>query len=111
MRRLSALPLILLAGCSTYDPVAPAPAPVVAAPAPVVVATPPPAVAAVRPGHGRIESISWLGSSAAAGASQPMRRLRIRMDDGTLQTIDTAAEGFSAGDWVELTREGYIRRS
>jgi hypothetical protein len=118
MRQLSALPLILLAGCSTYDPVTPAPAPVVlTAPAPAV-APPPPSVpvvssapSAVRPGHGRIESITWLGSSAAAGASQPMRRYRIRMDDGTVQTVDSAAEGFSSGDWIELTREGYIRRS
>ena len=119
MRYLSALPLVVIAaGCSTYDPVTPAPAPVVVAPAPTVVAAPAPGVPvvtpaplAVRPGHGRIESISWLGSSAAAGASQPMRRFRIRMDDGTTQVVDSAAEGFSTGDWVELTRDGYIRRS
>ena len=120
MSHLSALPLIALAaGCSTYEPVTPAPGPMVvtsppvAAPAPsvpVVVAAP--SAAAVRPGHGRIESITWLGaSSAAAGASQPMRRYRIRMDDGTIQVVDSAAEGFATGDWVELTREGYIRRS
>lgn len=119
MRHLSALPLIALAaGCTTYDPVTPAPGPVVVAPAPAVAAPAPasvpvvvPAPSAVRPGHGRIESITWLGTSAAAGASQPMRRFRIRMDDGTVQTVDSAAEGFSTGDWVELTREGYIRRS
>ena len=40
-----------------------------------------------------------------------MRRFHIRMDDGTVQVVDSAAEGFSTGDWVELTREGYIRRS
>jgi len=122
MRHLSALPLAALAvatGCSTYDPVTPAPAPTVVAPAPAVAAAPAPSVpvvvaepsGAVRPGHGRIESITWLGTSAAAGASQPMRRFRIRMDDGTAQTVDSAAEGFSTGDWVELTRDGYIRRS
>ena len=123
MRHLSALPLAVLAiatGCSNYAPVTPAPAPTVVTPAPAVTAAPPPSVpvvvadpsAAVRPGHGRIESITWLGtSSAAAGASQPMRRYRIRMDDGTVQTVDSAAEGFSTGDWVELTRDGYIRRS
>lgn len=104
MRHLYAVPMILLAAsCSTYDRVTPAPAPMVAATAP--------APSAVRAGHGRIESITWLDASAAAGASQPMRRLRIRMDDGTMQVIDTAVEGFSAGDWVELTPEGYIRRS
>ena len=40
-----------------------------------------------------------------------MRRFRIRMDDGTTQVVDSAAEGFSTGDWIELTRDGYIRRS
>jgi hypothetical protein len=103
MRRLFALPLaILAAGCTTYDPVTPAPRPA------VVTQTAP---AAVRPGHGRIEAITWLGTSAAAGSSQPTRRFHIRMDDGSVQVIDTAVEGFSTGDWVELTREGYIRRS
>jgi hypothetical protein len=119
MRHLSALPLIALAaGCTTYDPVTPAPGPLVVTPAPALAAPPPaavpvvvPAPSAVRPGHGRIESITWLGTSAAAGASQPMRRYRIRMDDGTVQTVDSAAEGFATGDWIELTREGYIRRS
>jgi hypothetical protein len=109
MKHFFALPLIALAaGCSTYERVTPAPAPV-AAPAPSVpVVMPAPSA---RPGHGRIESITWLGNSAAAGASQPLRRFSIRMDDGTLQVVDSAAEGFSTGDWVELTREGYIRRS
>jgi hypothetical protein len=104
MRPIFALPLVILAaGCTTYDPVTPAPAP--------AVVTPAPAPAALRPGHGRIEAITWLGTSAAAGSSQPTRRFHIRMDDGSVQVIDTAVEGFSTGDWVELTREGYIRRS
>lgn len=111
MRHRSTLPLIgalvLAAGCSTYDPVRPAPAPTIVTPPPAVV----PAPSAVRPGHGRIEAITWLGASAAAGASQPLRRYHIRMDDGTVQLVDSAAEGFATGDWVELTREGYIRRS
>lgn len=123
MRHLSSVPLLALAAaCTTYDPVtpAPAPAPVVVTPAPAVVAAPAPSVPVVvqapssvlRPGHGRIESITWLGSSAAAGgSSQPMRRFRIRMDDGTVQTVDSAAEGYSTGDWIELTSDGYIRRS
>jgi hypothetical protein len=120
MRHLSALSLIALAaGCTTYDPVTPASGPMVVTSPPTAVAAPVPSVpvvvaapsSAARPGHGRIESITWLGNSAAAGGSQPMRRFHIRMDDGTLQIVDSAAEGFSTGDWVELTREGYIRRS
>jgi hypothetical protein len=39
-----------------------------------------------------------------------MNRLRIKMDDGSMQVIDTPSTGLSNGDRVELTREGYIRR-
>jgi hypothetical protein len=49
--------------------------------------------------------------SAGAGATtKPMRRLGIKMDDGTVQYVDTAAEGYSIGDRIELTRDGYIKR-
>jgi len=52
-----------------------------------------------------------LPSSAAAGASaKPVRRFAIKMDDGTVQYVDTAAEGYSIGDRIELTHDGYIKR-
>ncbi len=122
---LSLSALALLAACATSDPVMPAPAPVVVVSPPVVtappagtVAVPPgasapvvvPTPTALRPGFGRIESITALPTSAAAGATtKPMRRLGIKMEDGTVQYVDTTAEGLSVGERVELTRDGYIR--
>jgi hypothetical protein len=122
---LSLSALALLAACATSDPVMPAPAPVIVVSPPVVtappagtVAVPPgasvpvvvPTPTALRPGFGRIESITALPTSAAAGATTKlMRRLGIKMEDGTVQYVDTTAEGLSAGDRVELTRDGYIR--
>jgi hypothetical protein len=119
---LSAIALALLAGCATEAPVQPAPAPVVVTPtpapvvvapagapvagAPVVVAQPTPS--AIRPGFGRIESISAVPQSAAAGGAT-MRRLGIKMDDGTVQYVDTAAPGYALGERIELTGDGHIR--
>ena len=124
---LSAGALALLAACSTTDPVAPAPAPVVVAPAPVVTAPPPgtvivqpqvaagqvvvPTPTAIRAGNGRIESINPLPTSAATGSGsvRPMKRLGIKMADGTVQYVDTAAENVSVGQRIELTRDGHLR--
>ena len=111
--------LAALAGCASVDPATPAPAPVVVAPAPVVTA--PPAAVVVQPsaapvvvptamraGFGRIESITPMQPSAATGGST-MRRLGIRMEDGTVQYVDTAAQGLSSGDRIELTADGHIK--
>jgi hypothetical protein len=122
---LSLSALAVLAACATSDPVTPAPAPVVIVSPPAVtappagtVAVPPgasvpvvvPTPAAIRPGFGRIESITALPPSAAAGATtKPMRRLGIKMEDGTVQYVDTTAEGLGIGGRVELTKDGYIR--
>ena len=123
---LSLAALALAAGCASTDPVTPAPAPVVVAPAPAVVAAPPPpatvvlpqtasvtppvvvASAPIRAGMGRVESITAHPPSAAAGGST-MRRIGVKMDDGTVQYVDTAASGLSVGERVELTAEGTIK--
>jgi hypothetical protein len=70
------------------------------------------AAASLRPGFGRIESMTPVPTTASTGSSAPsaMNRLNIRMDEGTLQLIDTPSAGLQVGDRVELTREGYIRR-
>jgi hypothetical protein len=70
------------------------------------------ATAQLRPGFGKIESMSPIAATASSGSSAPsaMNRLNVRMDDGTLQLLDTPSAGLQVGDRVELTREGYIRR-
>ena len=118
---LSLTALGVLAACASSDPVTPAPAPVIVQPAPVVTA--PPAVivqqpgtvvaapAAIRAGHGRIESITPMPTSAATGGTvRQVKRLGIKMDDGSVQFVDTPAEGLSVGERIELTSDGQLRR-
>ena len=113
---ISPVALALLGACATSDPVTPAPAPVVIAPAPVVTAPPatvvtaPTVVAtptAIRAGHGRVETMTALQSAAAGG--QTMRRIGIKMDDGTVQYVDSSAQGINMGERVELTSDGRIK--
>ena len=117
---LAVVALAVLAACSTREPATPAPAPVIVTPAPVVTAPPPttvvipptvaPTPTAIRPGFGRIEFIIALAATASAGAgAKPMRRIAIKMDDGTVQYIDTPTQNMNIGDRVELTTDGYLR--
>ena len=112
---LSIVGLALLSACGGRQP-----APVVVVPPAPVVTSPPantsaaPAVVqsvALRPGMGRIENMGPATTASAGGSTAPaMQRLNIRMDDGTMQVVDTPSSGLSIGDRVELTREGWIRR-
>ena len=132
---LSALSLAILAGCAAESRVAPAPAPVTVQPAapaavvtapattaaaptvivpsagtaPVVVASPAPQP--LRAGTGKIEQIINLPASAAAGSSVPgaTKRITIRMDDGSVQYLDTAANDISIGERVSLTNDGTMK--
>jgi hypothetical protein len=125
----------VLAGCATEHKVAPAPAPVVVQPAPTAgavvvppqtppgtaVVVPPSAPASVvvapaapqplRAGTGRIESLLDIPASAAAGSSVPNanKRVGLRMDDGSLQYVDTAATGLAVGDRIAITSDGNMR--
>ena len=65
----------------------------------------------LRAGTGRIDSIVDLPAAAAAGSSVPgaNKRVGIRMDDGTLQYLDTAASDLVVGDRVAITSDGYMR--
>jgi hypothetical protein len=102
---LSGVALALLAACGSRQP-----APVVVVPpAPVVTQAPAassgPAVvqnvSAIRAGMGRIESMA--PATASAGGTAPaMHRLNIRMDDGSMQVVDTPSTGLAIGDRVEL---------
>jgi hypothetical protein len=121
---LSLAALALAGGCSTLsDPAVPAPAPVTVAPGGQVINTPtgpmvqpapgaavPLAAApsAIRPGWGRIESITPHAPAAGTGGST-MRRIGVRMDDGTIQYLDTAAAGLALRERVQLTSDGHIR--
>ena len=110
-----------LGACSTPEPATPAPAPAVVLapqPAPVVVAPAPgtvyaaPSTVTVAPtamltGFGRVESITPLSSAAAGG--RPARRVGLRMDNGTVQYVDTPAE-LVIGDRIEITSDGYIKK-
>jgi hypothetical protein len=115
---LSLVAVAMLAACAN-DRVTPAPAPVIVAPAPVVTAPPPAVVAApagtvvatptaIRPGTGRVETITALPQSAAAGGTT-MRRYGVKMDDGTVQYVDSSAQGINVSDRVLLTSDGRIK--
>ena len=130
---LSLSAIAALAGCATEHQVAPAPAPVVVQPAPPVVVQPAPAAqpsavvvpqsgasavvvtpvatGPLRAGYGRIDSMIDLAPSAAAGSTVPNanKRVGVRMDDGTLQYLDTAANDLALGDRVSITSDGYMR--
>lgn len=126
---LSPVALALLAACATPEPVTPAPQATVVTPPPVVTAAPPSAPAGtvavvpqpstvvvqtptLRTGMGRIEGVSELPGAASAGGSagSTTRRLVVRMDDGSVQQLDTPADHVSVGDRVEIGSDGYLRR-
>jgi hypothetical protein len=114
---LAPLALAVLAACATHDKVTPAPAPVVVAPPPqapagtVVVPQPAaggtavvvaPAPAPLRFGVGTIDSITPVPNSAN-------KRVGIRMADGGVQYLDTAATGINVGERVEIMTDGYMK--
>ena len=111
---LSVAAVAVLAACGSRQPnpvvVVPPATPVVTVPqgasaAPVVQAV------QLRPGFGRIETMGAAPTASAGGtAGSSMQRLGIRMDDGSMQHVDTPSTGLSIGDRIELTREGFIRR-
>src|SRR5436190_753461 len=127
---LSSIAVALFAGCAAEHRVTPAPAPVVVAPAaPVIATTPapgtpvvvqqstgaavvvPPTPGPLRAGFGRVESITPIPIAAAGGGTvnSATRRVGIRMDDGSVQFVDTDATPLSVGDRVEITSDGKMR--
>jgi len=119
---LSIAAAALLSACAHREPAPIVVVPPATPPAPAVVTAPQSApapsapvaaaAASIRPGFGRIESMTPVATTASSGSSTPsaMNRLNVRMDEGNLQLIDTPSAGLQVGDRVELTREGYIRR-
>jgi len=68
-------------------------------------------VTPMRPGTGVVQAVmpQPVFAGAAAGSSEPMRRLEIKMGDGKVQYIDTKSE-ISKGDRVQLSEDGIIRK-
>ena len=120
MRRLPltlcTLAALGMAGCSTYyDPPPPVAVKNSTAPAPT-------ASSAWKSGTGVIQSIS-LGApsassdSASAGGTAPSAvtgmgpyRMTLRMDDGTVQTLNADNRAFLVGDRVQVSPEGRMIR-
>ena len=109
MKRL-AIPLsitaLALAACTVQPPVSianPNTAPVVSQNLPYA------------SGYGRVESVreapqSSVSGGTATGASNRNLRLGLRMDDGTLQYIDTDSDQYPKGTRVLLTSDHQIKK-
>jgi hypothetical protein len=70
-----------------------------------------PAPAPLMAGFGRIDSITPIPASAATGGTSPRpdKRIGLRMDNGAIQYVDTAAVGLSVGQRVEILSDGRMR--
>lgn len=64
-------------------------------------------VAVLRPGFGRVEAKTPV--MYTTGAPTGMNRLTLRMDDGSLQVVDSRGPSINVGERVEITSERYIR--
>ena len=115
MNRL-AIPLSIFAVAALTACGSPPYAPAQANAAPIV-----PQTTGYRPGTGVVVSTTVapapMGSASggtATGASSNsagrLARLAIRMDDGTVQYVDTDGNEFKPGTRVELTPDGLIRK-
>jgi hypothetical protein len=87
-----------LAACAT-EPRPPAPSVAVSPPAPVA--------DALRPGYGRVSIVTTVvyPNSTFPG----MFRLTLRMDDGTVQVVDTRGPAIPLDERVEITADRNIR--
>jgi outer membrane lipoprotein SlyB len=92
-------------------------APKPAASAPAAVPVPAPTTASLRPGTGVVESASVvaLPSSTSAGAgatapAAPTMAYRLRMDDGSTQSVVQTGERLNVGDRVQVSSDGRLAR-
>ena len=100
---LAGAALAVLGACTTIE--RPAPGPFATA---TVVSQP----VAYRAGHGTVERVVASPSHAAAGGSataQRMNRVYVRMQDGTVQYIDTTGTELRSGMRIELLPDRTIR--
>ena len=78
-------------------------------------AQPPSIVTNVVPytaGSGVVQSVSPtpVMPGAAGGSSQPLQRLEVKMDNGSIQYVDTASREITKGTRITLTEDKQIRR-
>ena len=61
----------------------------------------------LRPGFGKVDGITMVVNAS----NQPtgMRRLSLRMDDGTFQVVDTSGPSIAVGERIEITQDSMIR--
>ena len=98
------LAVFALAACSSFDPPGTAEGTVIS-------------MAGVRPGYGVVESVGVLRNARAGAAKSETAhegdpnayRLYLRMDGG-FQTVDVDNSTFIAGEHIEITKEGRVRR-
>jgi hypothetical protein len=64
-------------------------------------------VTVLRPGFGRVEAIQQVVNHS--GAFTGFRRLTLRMDDGSIQVLDTRGPDLTLGARVEITTDRNIR--
>ena len=121
--------ILLPAGTVVAAPTAPAvvatpantvpAAPVIAAGSAAPVVAVPAATSTFQAGNGTVTAVSLVqvtpasasaGSSAGSVVTRSAYRLTIRMDDGTVQTLDQDSGAFRVGDRVEITRDARIVR-
>jgi hypothetical protein len=69
----------------------------------VVLANPLP----LRPGFGRVDGVTMVVNTSNVPTG--MRRLSLKMDDGTFQIVDTSGPHIAVGERVEITMDSMIR--
>ena len=98
----------LVAGCSSRPAEKPATASVTPVEQPFRAGTG--VVQAVTPAPGPIAAGPQTSARSAAASDSGMRRLRIRMDDGSTVFVDTPGKDFAAGQRVQLSSANEIRK-
>ena len=64
---------------------------------------------ALRAGSGVVQNV--MPAPVMASTGEQLRRLEIKMSDGRMQYVDTRSPEISKGDRVQLSNDGFIRKS
>ena len=63
-------------------------------------------------GNGTVQAVypAPRGSASAGSSSDPMQRLEIKMDNGTVQYVDTPNREFAKGTRISLSEDRIIKK-